>query len=121
MGEARIVRYTAEELAEKRRREGTLTDWAHVHALTDEEIEASIDFEEEGYPDWSIIYANGHDRRVPTEIDADLLRWFQRQGDDYLDQISLVLRKHMSATVRERVEAEIAAEHAAAQGVSPNS
>jgi uncharacterized protein (DUF4415 family) len=114
MSDERIVRYTAEELEEKRRREGTLTDWERVAALTEEELEASIDYEEEGYPDWSIIYSNGHDQRVPTDIDADLLRWFQRQGDDYLDQISLVLRKHMSAMVRERVEAGIAAEDAAA-------
>jgi uncharacterized protein (DUF4415 family) len=116
--EGNIVSYTDEELREKIKREGTLTDWAYVESLTDEEIEASIDFEEEGYPDWSLIYANGHERRTSVEIDVDLLRWFERQGDDYLDQISLVLRKHMSATVRERVEAEIAAERAAE---TPNS
>ena len=43
-----IVRYTAEELAEKVRRGEDQTDWERVAALTFEEIEASIDFEEEG-------------------------------------------------------------------------
>ena len=116
--EEKIFRTTLEEAKARIARGEGRTNWARVDALTEEELEASIDYEEEGYPDWSIIFANGHDQRVPIEIDAGLLRWFQRQGVDYLDQINLVLRKHMSATVRERVEAEIAAERVA-QGATP--
>ena len=77
-----IVRCTDEEFREKIKREGTLTDWAYVESLTEEELEASIDYEEEGYPNWSLIYTNGHERRTPVEVDADLVRWFERQGDD---------------------------------------
>ena len=51
----RIVRYTAAELDKIVRREGTKMDWARVDALTEEELEASIDIEEEGYPDWGAL------------------------------------------------------------------
>ena len=44
----RIVRYTADELDEMLRRGESQTDWARVDAMTEEELEASIDHEEEG-------------------------------------------------------------------------
>jgi hypothetical protein len=44
----RIVRYTADEIDEMIRRGESRTDWAYVDALTEEELEASIDFEDEG-------------------------------------------------------------------------
>ena len=50
-----IVRYTAEELDEMRRRGESQTDWARVDAMTEEELEASIDHEEEGEIDWSTV------------------------------------------------------------------
>ena len=37
-----IVRYTAEELDEMRRRGEDKTDWAKVDAMTEDELEASI-------------------------------------------------------------------------------
>ena len=51
----RIVRYTAEELDDMVRRGEGKTDWARVDAMTEEELEASIDYDEEGEPDWSTI------------------------------------------------------------------
>ena len=48
----RIVRYTMAELNEKVEREGTLSDWEAFDAMTEEELEASIDYEEEGLPIW---------------------------------------------------------------------
>lgn len=38
----RIVRYSAEELAAKRKRGETRSDWARAAAMTDAEIEADI-------------------------------------------------------------------------------
>ncbi len=49
----RVVRYTAEEMEEMVRRGESQTDWDRVRALTDEEIEASIDFEDEATFDFS--------------------------------------------------------------------
>ena len=48
--EGRIVRTTLEEAKARIARGEDRTDWARVDALTEEELEASIDFEEEGYP-----------------------------------------------------------------------
>ncbi len=50
-----IRRYTAEELDAMLRRGESQTDWAHVDALTEEELEASIDHDEEGEFDWSTV------------------------------------------------------------------
>ena len=46
--EGRIVRYTAEEIDEMLARGEDRTDWERLRSLTDEEVEASIDFDEEG-------------------------------------------------------------------------
>ena len=49
-GEEKIVRTTLEEAKARIARGEDRTDWARVDALTEEELEASIDYQEEGYP-----------------------------------------------------------------------
>ena len=49
----RIVRHTAAELEAMRRRGEGQTNHAYLDALTEEELEASIDYEDEGEFDWS--------------------------------------------------------------------
>jgi hypothetical protein len=49
------VRYTADELDERLRRGESQTDWARVDAMTEEELEPSIDKDEEGEFDWSTV------------------------------------------------------------------
>jgi len=51
----RIVRYTASEIDDMLRRGEDQTDWPRVDAMTEEELEASIDHEEEGEFDWSTV------------------------------------------------------------------
>src|SRR5699024_5879091 len=84
--EERIVRYTAEELAEMRRRGETETDWERLKNLTEEELEASIDFEEEGEIDWDVAYIGAGPPFTEADLtfrcDADIFDWFQKQGDD---------------------------------------
>ncbi len=41
MNDENIVRYTASELKALVEREGSLTDWARINAMTDDEIEAN--------------------------------------------------------------------------------
>ncbi len=53
----RIVQYTADEIDEMRRRGESRTDWARVDAMTEEELEASIDYEDEGEFDLSTLQA----------------------------------------------------------------
>lgn len=98
-----IVRYTSEELDEMLRRGEDRTDDARLDAMTDEELEASIDFEEEGEPDWSTVYVG-----LPPlpglraiQIDAALVAWFEAQGPDYQNRINAALRAHVEAQERQ--------------------
>ncbi len=50
-----IVRYTADELDEMLARGESRTDWARVDAMSEEELEASIDRAEEGEFDWTTV------------------------------------------------------------------
>lgn len=97
--EERIVRYAAEEIAEMRQRGESLSGWERVRNLTEEELEASIDFEEEGEFDWDVVYlARGFERIeaiVTFRCDFDLFEWFQQRGDNPDTQISQVLTDHV--------------------------
>lgn len=96
----RIVSYTASELAEMRRRGEGKTDWKKVRALTDEEIEASIDFEDEGEFDLSTARAtSGFPRFDPKPnpvLKPDVVAWFQKRGPDYESKIDAVLRAYIA-------------------------
>lgn len=96
--EEHIVRYTAAELDEMRRRgEFDETNWARIDALTDEEVEASIDFEEEGEPDWSRIWVGipPQGERRSVWVDVDVIDWFQARGDGYQSRMNDVLRRYV--------------------------
>jgi hypothetical protein len=49
------VRFTTNELARLRESGDDRTDWSRVDALTEDELEASIDHDEEGEIDWSSV------------------------------------------------------------------
>ena len=70
-----IVRYTASELDAMRERGEDLTDWARIEAMTDEELEASIDFEDEGRFDWSKAQPGlpSLQRQMTVHFDADVI------------------------------------------------
>lgn len=102
--DAQIVRYTAEELDEMIRRGEDQTNWARLDAMTDEELEASIDPEEEGEFDWSTIYVGlppaVADQLSVVGIDKEIVDWFMAQGGDYRSRINTVLRRHVEAEKR---------------------
>lgn len=54
MNEERMVRYTADQLAVKRKRGETQTDWERRNTITEEKLEAAI--------------AAGPDRDIPSEV-----------------------------------------------------
>ena len=77
-----IVRYTAEELAEKSRRGETRTDWARAAAMTYEEIEAQVaaDPDEAGMVyDWDNATTVMPKPKVDLHmrVDGDVLDWFR--------------------------------------------
>lgn len=97
--EGTIVRYTAEELEEMRRRGEGKTNIEAVLALTEEELEASIDHEEEGEVDWSTLSVELPQPKVAFTMryDRDVLEWFRAQGPGYQTRINAVLKTYIQA------------------------
>ena len=96
----RIVRYTAEELREMRRRGETYTDWERVAATTPEEVEAQIaaDPDEAGMVyDWANATTEMPKPKADLHmrIDRDILDYFRKTGKGYQTRINAVLRSYV--------------------------
>ena len=98
-----ISRYTAEELEEMRAAGLSKTNWARVDAMTEEELEASIDHDEEGEFDWSNVMTEipGPKQQLTVRFDADIIEWFKAQGAGYQTRMNAVLRSYVDAKKRE--------------------
>jgi len=101
----RIVRYTSDELDEMLRQGEDRTDWDRVRALTDEEVEASIDFEDEGKFDLSRAFRGmppmpGPKQQLTVRFDGDLIDWFKGQGPGYQTRMNAVLRHYVEGEKR---------------------
>jgi hypothetical protein len=96
----RMVRYTAAEIDAMLARGESETDWERVKNLTDEEIESSIDFEEEGEFDWDVVYLVRDLERIEAIVtfrcDFDLFEWFQEHSDTIKAQIGRLLTDHVT-------------------------
>lgn len=94
-----IVRYSSKELDEMISRGEDLTDWAKVDALTEEELEASIDHEDEGEFDWSraFIGVPTAKQQITLRLDRDIIDWFKHQGPRYQTRMNAVLRAYVDA------------------------
>jgi uncharacterized protein (DUF4415 family) len=97
-----IVHYTAHELEEMRRRGEGQTDYARLDAMTEEELEASIDYEEEGEFDWSTAQVGipGPKQQLTVRFDQDVIDWFKAQGRGYQTRMNAVLRSYVEAQRR---------------------
>lgn len=96
----RIVRYTAAEIDERLARGEDQTDWAYIDSLTEEELEASIDWEDEGEFDWSRVSAElPFPVRPPATVDIerDVIAWFRAHHANFRTRMSTVLRRHVVA------------------------
>jgi uncharacterized protein (DUF4415 family) len=96
-----IVRYTAEQLAEMRRRGETHSNWAKAAALTNEEIEAQIaaDPDEAGMEiDWdsATVELPKPKADLHMRIDRDVLDYFRKTGKGYQTRINAVLRSYVN-------------------------
>jgi uncharacterized protein (DUF4415 family) len=94
-----IVRYTAREIEEMRRRGEDRTDYARLDAMTEEELEASIDQDEEGEFDWSTAQVGipGPKQQLTVRFDRDVVAWFKAQGAGYQTRMNAVLRGYVDA------------------------
>ncbi|MGE3796933.1 MAG: BrnA antitoxin family protein [Thermomicrobiales bacterium] len=95
----RIVSYTQDELEEMIRRGEDRTDFAAIDALTEEELEASIDLEEEGEPLWDTIQVGLPlpKQQLTVRLDAEVLAFFKSGGPGYQTRINAVLRSYVEA------------------------
>ncbi len=93
------VRSTADEIDAMRRRGEDQTDWARVDAMTEEELEASIDRDEEGEIDWSTVQVGipGPKQQLTVRFGADVVEWFKAQGAGYQTRMNAVLRSFVEA------------------------
>lgn len=94
-----IVRYSSKEIDEMLARGESLTDWAKVDALTEEELIASIDFEEEGLPvpGTAMIGIPPSKQQITLRLDRDIIDWFKHQGPRYQTRMNAVLRSFVDA------------------------
>ena len=103
-----IVRASAREVQDMLDRGESRTDWARVHAMSQEEVERLAEEEDGPLPEgWESTIEVGipgkRDVRIP--LDADVLDWFRAHGPDYLTRINAVLRAFMEARQAEETGA----------------
>ncbi len=114
-----IVRYTAAELREMRARGQSQTNWAYVDSLTEDELEASIDWGEEGVPDPDSIRAGipGPGEHINMLIDDDIVTWFRAEvagtGLGFKTRMNDALREYMEARRQQPTAVEAGSAHRA--------
>lgn len=105
MKQERLVRYTSEEL-EERRRKGipTGTDWERVAALTDEDIEEAVRNDPDAAPIldadfWkdAILVEPRRKTDIHIRLDSDIVEFFKKDGARYQSRINAVLRTYVEA------------------------
>jgi uncharacterized protein (DUF4415 family) len=93
------VIYTDQELKEWIERGEDRTDWERVLSMTDEEIEANANSDEDSQGDWiqvddAMAVAAKH---FMSQFDDDVINWFADQGPDYVRRMNDVLRAYIKA------------------------
>lgn len=112
MSDERIVRYTIQEIREKRASGElkSLTDWARVDAMTDADIEAAMrsdpDWQDDGDPDWdnAVLVIPPSKTPISIRLDDDVLAFFKAGGAGYQKRINAVLRSYMTHTQKRRAK-----------------
>lgn len=78
------------------------TDWARLDALTDAEITAAAEADNDARPmtddEWAIATISLPPKvSVGMRLDADVLAWFKSHGTGYQTRINAVLRRYIEA------------------------
>jgi uncharacterized protein (DUF4415 family) len=95
-----IVRHSAEEMAARRKRHGSRSDWVRAEGMTAEEIENDIasDPDEAGTAvDWDRLSITLPQPKADLHmrVDRDVLDWFRQTGRGYQTRINAVLRAYV--------------------------
>jgi uncharacterized protein (DUF4415 family) len=91
------MRYSDKELAARRRRGESRTDWTRADTMTEADLEVSIAAdpdETRDQADWTraVIGLPPRKQDIHIRLDADVLDWFRRSGKGYQTRINNVLR-----------------------------
>ena len=94
-----ISRYTAEEIEAMRRRGLDRTDASKVDAMTNAELEARVQADDEGGFDWSAAKVGfpAPKQQLTVRLDKDVIDWFRSQGRGYQTRMNAVLRSFVDA------------------------
>ena len=83
-------------------KKASLTDWDRLTDPSDDGIDYSdippLDDEFFEQAEWRL--PKGHLRPVTLKLDADVLGWFQAQGEGYLERMRVVLKAYKEAHVK---------------------
>jgi uncharacterized protein (DUF4415 family) len=106
----RIVRASADEIRAMLARGEDQTDWARVHAMSQDEADRLAEEEDgplpEGWEKTIVLGIPEPKQGVHIRLDADVLRWFKAQGPGYQTRINAVLRAFMAARQKTDAAAE---------------
>jgi uncharacterized protein (DUF4415 family) len=101
VSEGNITRISAQETLRRIERGESLTDWARVRAMSDEEVETSAAAD----PDWQDVDTDWvakaepvppiRKRRLTLALDEDLIDWFRSQDRHYRSRMNAILRAYM--------------------------
>jgi uncharacterized protein (DUF4415 family) len=90
----------------------TESDWERLRSRTDEEVEASIDFEEEGSFDWDTARVSTSSpqpkKQVTLWLDPDIIAFFKGQGPGYQTRMNQVLRSYVEAQIEKESQGRTA-------------
>jgi len=99
MKDENIVRYTAEEIRERRRR----GDWDRINAMTEDEIERNaleenrrLGIADDWYKGAYAVYPVKKEK-ITIRIDQDILEHFRKTGKGYQSRMNAVLNAFMEA------------------------
>jgi uncharacterized protein (DUF4415 family) len=101
VSEGNITRISAQEALRRIERGESLTDWARVRAMTDQEVEAATAADPDWQdvdPDWvakAELVRPVRKRRLTLALDEDVIDWFRSQDRDYRSRMNKILRAYM--------------------------
>jgi uncharacterized protein (DUF4415 family) len=98
MARSKIVRYTSEELAEKRRRGEGKTDWERIRKLKDREIDYTDSPElDDAFFKRAVVPMPVLKKSITIRVEPEVLEWFRSKGPRYQTRINAVLKAYVQA------------------------
>jgi uncharacterized protein (DUF4415 family) len=98
MASSKIVKYTSEELEEKRRRGESKTDWERVRKMKDEEIDYTDSPElDDSFFKRAVVAMPVPKKPITIRVEPEVLQWFRSKGPRYQTRINAVLKAYVQA------------------------